>query len=222
MIEALAVQIQPKTFKRYVEDSHARFTSKHHANIFRETLKKQDSAIQYTIEYENENRSLNFLDINITNTINNKYEFKVHRKNVITNIHFKPTSCINPNIIKSVFKGFLHRAHSICSEKYIKNEEKFLMDIFVENGHNKQFLKNFLIKYNNKKNNKNNNENNTENLDYKNLNKLPWIPNISPKIKRESKKIGKDTAFTSGKNLQQIFCQKNELKLLPNSQPVVH
>ena len=96
------------------------------------------------------------------------------------------------------------------------------MDIFVENGHNKQFLKNFLIKYNNKKNNKNNNKNNTENRDYKNLNKLPWIPNISPKIKRESKKIGKDTAFTLGKNLQQIFCQKNELKLLPNTQPVVH
>ena len=34
MIEALTMQIQPKTFKRYVEDSHARFTSKHHANIF--------------------------------------------------------------------------------------------------------------------------------------------------------------------------------------------
>ena len=95
------------------------------------------------------------------------------------------------------------------------------MDIFVENGHNKQFLKNFLIKYNNKKNNKNNNENNTENRDYKNLNKLPWIPNVQ-NIKREFKKIGKDTAFASGKNLQQIFCQKNKLKLLPNSQPVVH
>ena len=32
MVEALTIQIQPKTFKRYVDDSHARFTSKHHAN----------------------------------------------------------------------------------------------------------------------------------------------------------------------------------------------
>ena len=78
--EALNIQIQPKTFKRYVDDSHARFASKHHANIFQEILNKQDPAIQYTIEYENENKSLNFLDINITNTINNKYEFKVHCK----------------------------------------------------------------------------------------------------------------------------------------------
>ena len=46
--EALVTQIQPKTFKRYVDDSHARFTSKHHANTFLEILNKQDPAIQYT------------------------------------------------------------------------------------------------------------------------------------------------------------------------------
>ena len=89
MAKALTMHKQPKTFKRYVDDSHAHFTSKHHANIFQEILNKQDPAIQCTIEYENENKSLNFLDINITNTINNKYEFKVHRKKAITNIHIK-------------------------------------------------------------------------------------------------------------------------------------
>ena len=68
--------------------------------------------------------------------------------------------------------------------------------MFVENGHNKQLLKNLVIKYN-KKNNKNNRENITDNRDYKNLKKLPWIPNISPKIKREFKKIGKDIAVNS-------------------------
>ena len=63
--------------------------------------------------------------------------------------------------------------------------------MFNENGHNKQLLKKSVIKHNNKKNNKNNHENNTESRDYKNLKKLPWIPNIGPKIKREFKKIGK-------------------------------
>ena len=121
------IQIQLKTFIQYVDDSHARFTSKHHANTFQEVLNKQDPAIKYTIEYENKNKSLNFVDINITNTISNKYEFKAHHKKAITNIHIKPTSCIDPNIVKSVFKGFLHRAHSICSEKHIKEEEKVLI-----------------------------------------------------------------------------------------------
>ena len=123
--ELLAIQIQTKTSKRYVDDIHARFTSKYHANNFQEILNKQDPTTQYTIEYKNEKKSLNFLDINITNTINNKYEFNVHHKKAITNIHIKLTSCIDPNIIKSVFKGFLHRADSICSEKYIKEEKKF-------------------------------------------------------------------------------------------------
>ena len=51
----------------------------------------------------------------------------------------------------------------------------------------------------------------------KNLKKLPWIPNISRKIKHEVKKIGRDIAFTLGKSWQQILCQKNKTKLLPNS-----
>ena len=84
-------------------------------------------------------KSLIFLDINITNTINNTYEFKVHHKKTITNMPIKPTSCIDPNIIKSVFKGFFYRAHSIYSEKCIKEEEKFLINMFVENGHINKF-----------------------------------------------------------------------------------
>ena len=40
-------------------------------------LKNQDPEIQYTIEYEgHKNKSVDFLDI--TNTINDKYEFKVY------------------------------------------------------------------------------------------------------------------------------------------------
>ena len=45
MAETLIIHKQPKTFKRYVDDSHACFTSKHHANTFQENLNKQDQAI---------------------------------------------------------------------------------------------------------------------------------------------------------------------------------
>ena len=47
----------------------------------------------------------------------------------------------------------------------IKEEEKFLINMFVENGHNKQLWKNIVVEYNNKTNNKNNRENNTQNGD---------------------------------------------------------
>ena len=104
------------------------------------------------------------IKFNITSTSNNKYEFKVHCKKAIINIHIKPTSCIDPNIIKSVFKGFLRRAHSMFRKIYQRRKVfNRIFNRFVENGHNKQLLKNLAIKYNNKKNNKNNHENNTEN-----------------------------------------------------------
>ena len=70
--EALTIHTQPKAFKPYVDNSHTHFPSKHQANTFQEILNKQDPAIQNTTEYENENKSINFLDINITSTINNK------------------------------------------------------------------------------------------------------------------------------------------------------
>lgn len=215
ILEALNFNIAPKTFRRYVDDSHARFHSKDNANTFLHILNKQDPAIQYTIEYEDENKSLNFLDINIRNTVENKYEFKIHRKDAITNIQIKPHSCINPNIIKSVFKGFLHRAHSICSEKYVKQEEQFLVDMFVENGHSKSFLQKLVTEHNNNKN-----KNNTK-QDYTNIKKLPWVPGIGPKIRYEFKKVGKNIAFTSSNNLQKILC-KNKPKLLPNSYPGIY
>ena len=96
------------------------------------------------------------------------------------------------------------------------------MDMFVENGHNKQLLKNLVIEYKNNKNNKGNHNSSIENRHNTNLKKLPWISNISPKIKREFKKIWKDIVFTSGKKLQLILCQKNKPKLLPKNQPGVY
>ena len=55
----------------------------------------------------------------------------------------------------------------------------------------------------------------------KNSKKIPWVPNIGPKIRKISTKANKEITFTSDKNLQSILCQ-NKPKLLPNSHPVVH
>ena len=46
---------------------------------------------------------------------------------------------------------------------------------------------------------------------------------MNARIKSEFKKIGKEIPFTfSEKNPQQILCQKNKPRLLPNSQPGVY
>ena len=62
--------------------------------------------IQYTMETENFEKSLQFLDLNITN-INDRYEYKIHRKNAITNVQVKPNSGHDPKVLKEIFTGFL-------------------------------------------------------------------------------------------------------------------
>ena len=95
-------QTATKTFRPFVDDSHARFQQRSHANKFLEILNKQDPTIKYTVEFEDHKHLLNFLDINITsNTTSKKYEFKVHRKDAITNINIKPNSCM----FRKIYQG---------------------------------------------------------------------------------------------------------------------
>ena len=86
---SVALNISPETFKCYVDDSHARFDNKQKSRHFLEILNKQDSSIQYTTEFENNQKQLKFLDITITNNGTNFYHFKIFRKPAITNVQIK-------------------------------------------------------------------------------------------------------------------------------------
>ena len=62
IIEAVNYKIASKTFRRVVDDSHARLQERSHGDKFLEILNKQDPAIKYTVEFEDHEHSLNFLD----------------------------------------------------------------------------------------------------------------------------------------------------------------
>nr|XP_047127809.1 uncharacterized protein LOC124808648 [Hydra vulgaris] len=113
----------------YVDDIHARFFNIEQAKQFQDILNQQHPAIQYTIEVKNETKTLNFLDITITNKTLGKYEYKVYRKEAITNIQTKSHSSHDPNILTAIFKGFLIRTYSICSKHHLQNEINFLTDM---------------------------------------------------------------------------------------------
>ena len=93
------------------------------------------------MEAENEGKTLEFLDIKVTNNGEGKYEFDVFRKKAITNVQVKPTSSHDPKILEGIFKGFVHRAHKICSKKHLKNELEFLVNVFLENGYEEKVLR---------------------------------------------------------------------------------
>ena len=165
--------------------------------------------------YESTSKSLNYLDINITNNGNGKYEFRVHRKDAITNIQIKPNSCHDDKIKNGVFKGYILRAKSLCSEKYLKDEITFIKNIFMENGYGEKILDR-LIKEKETKTSL------PKNSSTKRYISLPYIPGLSQKLKKAFKQADCTVSFKSPRNLESILTCKNKPQLPKNSQPGVY
>ena len=210
----LPIPVNPITHKRYVDDTHDRFDTKEKSEEFLKILNNQDPHIQFEAEYESENKQVNYLDIKIINTREGNYDFKIHRKNAITNIQIKPNSCHDDKVKNGVFKGFIARAKSLCSTKYIKEEIEFITDVFVENGYEKVKLQKLIKDMEKPKVNKMSNATN--------YTSLPWIPGLSQKLKKSFKKFGCVISFKSPTNLNSILTKQNKPQLPPNSKPGVY
>ena len=87
--------------------------------------------------------------------------------------------------------------------------------MFIENGHEKSKIENIVESWRSSNSSPENNDNDLKFV------KLPWIPQIGPKLRSIFKTHGYKVAFTSGPNLKSILCN-NKSKLLPNSYPGVY
>ena len=175
--------IAPKIFRKYIDDSHARFASRRNATECLNALNSQEPQIKYIIEYENEHKELNFLDVTIKNSSNQSYDFAVYHKPANTNVQKKSHSNVCPNTAKGVFKGFLSCALLICSEKYLAQEKDFLINVFAENGHSITVLEKVTKKYMNSITSKKEKVN-IETVKKDKIVKLPWVPKLGPKLRK--------------------------------------
>ena len=83
-----------------------------------------------------------------------------------------------------VFNGFLSRALHICSENYLAQKIDQLINVFAENGHSTTVLEKVTKKYmNNITSNKE--KVNIETIKNDKIVKLPWVPNLGPKLIQE-------------------------------------
>ena len=173
-----------------MDNSHARFPDIKQANDFKDILNQQHPKIQYTLDLENNEKELNFLD-------RGSYDFTVHRKDAITNIQVKPHSSHDHKILDGIFKGFVHRAISICSKTYLEAELSFLIGTFVENGYKRsQLIKIDQIKRRRVTGNRiQESIDANETPDRLPIITLPWIPGLSPKLRKAYKKAGYKTVF---------------------------
>ena len=210
------------TYRRYVDDSHSRFDELNDASRFKDTLNRQDERVQYTMEVEKEGKTLDYLEVNTTNNGQGKYDFKVFRKKAITNVQLKPNSCHDPKILNGVFKGFVHRAHKICSEHHLKDEIEFLINVFKENGYNELSLRKLSDEVWKKIHVPQDTNSSEQAPDTLQTVTLPWIPGVSPQLKKAFRRAGYKVVFKANQNLQAILSKKNKVKLNPNSQPGVY
>ena len=220
LTESLRLDCQPKTFRRYVDDSHARFSSVEQSETFNQILNQQDNCIEYTVERQNSESELSFLDVTVMNRGTGKYEFKVFRKKAITNVMIKPSSYVNPSLTTGIFKGFVTRAKRICSPQYLKDEIEFLLNVFVENGHNLESLKSIVSAMESVESASETTED-TSTDDATPVVCLPWIPRVGPKLRKTMRKYGVKTVFSSGRNLSDILCN-HKSDLPKNSHPGIY
>ena len=178
-------------------------------------MNDQDEHVQWTAEYENEKKELNYLEIKTINTRKGKYEFKIHRKDAITNIQIKPESCHDQKVKDDVFKGFVHRAKKICSTKYLEEEIQFIIKVFVENGYERIQLEK-IVKEMNKPRPK------RKEQELKKYTSLPWIPGLSEELKKCFRKAKCTISFKSPRNLSSILTSRNKPQLPPLSHPGVY
>ena len=169
--------------------------------------------MKFEPEYENENKELNYLDMTIINTKEGQYNFKLFRKDAITNIQIKPNSCHDEKIKLGVFKGYLSRARSICSPEYLAQEIDFLINVFIQNGYNRKKLEDIAKKEQKTKN--------KTKVPSKYVS-LPYLPGINRKLKKVFKNAGFSVSFKSPPNLKQILTSKNKDKLPKHSNPGVY
>ena len=66
IVEALTLNLAPKTYRWYVDDTHLRFKSKEQCRKFQKILNKQAKSVQLAIEDESEEKCLNFFGIKKT------------------------------------------------------------------------------------------------------------------------------------------------------------
>ncbi len=214
---SVILPVAPITHKRYVDDSHDRFAEQSNANEFLSILNSIDpDNIQYTMEIESEDKILNFLDVKTKNTGRGYYEYSVHRKAAITNVQVKSNSCHYEGTLNGIFKGFIHRAKSICSPQHLKAELEFLTQVFVTNGYEKSHLDQLIAESNRPKIVSN------PTPIKNNFVSMPYLPGLSAPLKKAFRKAGYKVAFKSPKNLGSILTSRIKQKLPANSSQGVY
>lgn len=178
-------------------------------------INSREPTIKFTIEVEKDN-SLPFLDILISKD-NNNFRTTVYRKPTNTNRYLNFESNHNISVKTGVVKSLYDRAKTICSDRDSFEKEKlFIKNVLKDNKYPNDFIERSFRKFENR--NQNRSENN---LDVVNL-VIPYIPNISNKIRRLGKNFNIRTIFKTNNTVRSFLTNVKPFNNEQNTKNVVY
>lgn len=198
-------------YYRYVDDIIICWTGTlRQIDVFVNKLNSVHSKIKFKLELE-ENKSLNFLDINITR-VNNKLEFQIYRKPTQTDIAIPSSSCHPIQHKLAAFRSYIHRLMTVplSRDSYVK-ELNVIYQIAIANGYNKQLVDSLIAKKQ---------RNNVRSLLYagprelinKYLGCLTYMGPISDKIANILRKNNLYVAFRTNQNIRHLCNGKDKIE----------
>ena len=136
--------IKLKIWKRSVDDVFLIWShGKYELDLFLQYINGLHLSINFTMETEDEQRSLPFLDVIFTRNTNGSLSHSVYRKSTHTYRYLNYRSFHHPAIKSSVCRALVQRAHSICDDESIGKELDHIKDVLKNNGFpDKQILLN--------------------------------------------------------------------------------
>ena len=107
---------------RYVDDT---FVIQQQANkqVFLDHINSIDPAIQFTVEGNQDNREIPFLDTLVTPQADHSLSFTVYHKPTHTDQYLQSDSNHNLSAKHSVIGTLTHRANTVCTTPDLLNEE---------------------------------------------------------------------------------------------------
>ena len=120
--KALSTATNPRLWMRYVDDTFV-IQQEGHKHTFLEHINKVDPAIKFTVEGNQENRAIPFLDILVKPEADNTLSRIVYRKPTHTDQYLQWNSYYNLAAKYSVLSTLTHIARTVCIKPKLLNNE---------------------------------------------------------------------------------------------------
>ena len=120
--KALSIATTPRLWIRYIDDTFV-IQQEEHKQIFLEHINKVDPAIKFTVESNQQNGSIPFLDTIVKTEADYTLSLTVYRKPMHTNQYLQWDSHHNLAAKYSVINTLTHRARTVCTKPKLLNQE---------------------------------------------------------------------------------------------------